>query len=158
MIHFSCSLLCLRSVPCDTNRPSFICKCIALMETAREAIEQFPKGFAFVADQLRRNTSSVIHHFAEGYYQDSRKQQRRFFGYAIQSAREAWTSFDTAQAFGVARTNTIETGKALTLDLVRMISKFDGGPGRQASETGYRPQAAGHRIEVVRSQQGEGES
>ena len=72
------------------------------METAREAIEQFPKGFAFVADQLRRNTSSVIHNFAEGYYQDSRKQQRRFFG-SIQSAREAWTSFDTAQAFGVAR-------------------------------------------------------
>lgn len=133
-------------------------KCIALMETAREAIEQFPKGFAFLADQLRRNTSSVIHNFAEGYYQDSRKQQRRFFGYAIQSAREASTSFDTAQAFGVARKNTIEAGKALTLDLVRMISKFDGGRGRQASETGLRPQAAGSRIQVVRSQEGEGES
>ena len=55
-------------------------KCLALMETAHQAIEQFPNGFAFLADQLRRNTSSVAHNFAEGYYQDSRRQQRRFFG------------------------------------------------------------------------------
>jgi len=60
-------------------------KSLALMETAREAIEQFPKGFSFLVDQLRRNTSSVHHNFAEGYYQDSRRQQRRYFGYAIQS-------------------------------------------------------------------------
>lgn len=133
-------------------------KCLALMETARQAIEQFPNGFAFLADQLRRNTSSVAHNFGEGYYQDSRRQQRRFFGYAIQSAREASTSFDTARAFHAAREQTIEVGKALALDLVRMISQFDGGRGRQASETGLRPrvpgsraQAAGDRIQMIRS-------
>ena len=131
-------------------------KCIALMETAQQAIEQFPNGFAFLADQLRRNTSSVAHNFAEGYYQDSRRQQRRFFGYAIQSAREASSSFDTARAFHAAREQTIEAGKALALELVRMISKFDTGRGRQASETGFRhqgsgsrAQAAGDRLQVV---------
>lgn len=118
-------------------------KCLALMETAQQAIEQFPSGFGFLADQLRRNTSSVAHNFAEGYYQDSRRQQRRFFGYAIQSAREASTSFDTARAFRAAREQTIEAGKAFALELVRMISKFDGGRGRQVSETGRRPQASG---------------
>src|SRR6476659_1517630 len=113
-------------------------KCLALMETARRAIEQFPTGFAFLADQLRRNTSSVAHNFAEGYYQDSRRQQRRFFGYAIQSAREASTSFDTAHAFRAVREQTVEVGKTLSLELVRMISKFDGGRDRQVSETGLR--------------------
>lgn len=132
-------------------------KCLALMETARQAIEQFPNGFAFLADPLRRNTSSVAHNFGEGYYQESRRQQRRFFGYAIQSAREASTSFDTARAFYAAREQTIEVGKALALELVRMISKFDGGRGRQVSETGLREhdpgsraQAAGDRLQVIR--------
>ena len=27
-------------------------KCLALMETAQQAIEQFPSGFGFLADQL----------------------------------------------------------------------------------------------------------
>ena len=112
-------------------------------------IEQLPKGFAFLADQLRRNTSSVVHNFAEGYYQDSRRQQRRFFGYAIQSAREASTSFDTARAFRAAREQTIEAGKALALELVRMLSKFDGGRGRQASETGLRSQESGSRAQAT---------
>jgi four helix bundle protein len=124
-------------------------KCIALMETAQQAIEQFPNGFAFLADQLRRNTSSVAHNFAEGYYQDSRRQQRRFFGYAVQSAREASTSFDTARAFRASREQTVEAGRVLALELVRMISKFDGGRGRQASETGLRLQAAGDRAQAT---------
>ena len=130
-------------------------KCLALMETARQAIEELPNGFAFLADQLRRNTSSVAHNFAEGYHQDSQRQQRRYFGYAIQSAREASTSFDTARAFRAAQVETIEVGKGLALDLVRMISKFDGGRRRQASETGltqqargYRPQDSGERRQV----------
>ena len=118
------------------------------METAREAIEQFPKGFSFLADQLRRNTSSVHHNFAEGYYQDSRRQQRRYFGYAIQSAREASASFDTALAFRVAQERTVARGKGLALEVVRMLSKFDRPRGKQGSETVIR----------VSSQQDSGDS
>lgn len=55
-------------------------KSLALMQTAQLAIKHFPQGFGFLADQLRRNTSSVHHNFAEGYYQESRRQQRRFSG------------------------------------------------------------------------------
>ena len=110
-------------------------KSLALMATARGAIEQFPKGFAFLSDQLRRNTSSVHHNFAEGYYQDSRGQQRRYFGYAIQSAREASASFDVALAFGTASEETVSRGKALALEVVRMLSKFDRPRRRQRSET-----------------------
>jgi len=89
--------------------------------TRPQPIGQFPKGFAFLADQLRRNTSSVIHNFAEGYYQDSKAEQRRYFGYAIGSAREASTSFDTARAFRVAREKTVVEGKAVALELVKML-------------------------------------
>ena len=99
-------------------------KSIALMETAREATEGFPPGFGFLADQLRRNTSSVGHNFAEGYYQRSPKQQRRYFEYAMQSAREASMSFDTARCFRAAPEAVVLRGKGLALELVKMLSKL----------------------------------
>ena len=99
-------------------------KSIELMATARQAIEHFPRGFAFLADELRRNTSSVARSFAEGFYYDSKRQQRRYFGYAIQSAREASASFDTAHAFHACPEPVVLHGKALALDIVRMLSKW----------------------------------
>ena len=99
-------------------------KSIELMDKTRAAIEQFPSGFAFLADQLRKSSSSVARNFAEGFYQDSKRQQRRFFGYAIQSARETSASFDTARAFGTCDDETIQCGKELALDIVRMLSKW----------------------------------
>ena len=103
-------------------------KCMQLMETARVAIGQFPAGFDFLAKQLRKNTASVAHNFAEGYYNDSRAQQRRYFGYSIQSAREASMSFDTALAFGICRDATVLRGKGLALDVVRILSKWARKP------------------------------
>lgn len=99
-------------------------KCCELMEIAREVIEQFPPGFAFLADQLRRNTTSAANNFAEGYYFRSKNQQRRYFEYSIQSAREASASLDAARAFGVANVLLIERGKRLALEIVKIISKF----------------------------------
>ena len=104
-------------------------KCLALMRVAQEMIEQFPKGFSFLADQLRRNTSSVTHNYAEGYYQHSTRQQHRFFDYAIQSAREASASFDTGAAFKaarpalVARLQASEAGVRLS---GAQVSRFSG--------------------------------
>ena len=95
-------------------------KCLQLMETAREAIEQFPPGFAFLAEQMRKNTASTALNFAEGYYYDSKRQQCRYFGYATQSAREASASFDAAHSFRICAEQTAAKGKSLALDIVRM--------------------------------------
>lgn len=97
---------------------------LELMEVARELIDQLPPGFAFLADQLRRNTSSVAHNFSEGYYQRSKAQQRKYLEYARHSAREASTSFDTATCFRAGSPQTITRGKRLTLELVKMLSRF----------------------------------
>jgi four helix bundle protein len=99
-------------------------KSLELMETARDSIEEFPKGFAFLAEQLRKSTSSVSRNFAEGFYDSSKAQQRRYFGYAIQSARESSASFDTARSFRACRDDKIVRGKALALDIVKILSKW----------------------------------
>jgi four helix bundle protein len=99
-------------------------KCFELMEVAREAIEQFPTGFGFLADQLRRSTSSSTRNFTEGYYYESKRQQRRYFGYAAHSARETSASFDTARAYRLCREDTIVRGKSLAIDIVKILSKW----------------------------------
>ena len=99
-------------------------KCLELMEVAREAIEQFPRVVGFLADQLRRSTSSSTRNFAEGYYYESKRQQRRYFGYAAHSARETSASFDTARAYRLCREDTIVQGKSLAIDIVRILSKW----------------------------------
>lgn len=112
-------------------------KCLALMEITREIIEQFPRGFSFLADQLRRSCTSPARNFAEGYYQDSGRQQRRYFGYAIQSARETSASFDSAHAFRIAPEAKLLQGKGLCLEIVKMLSKFPTSSRQQISETGF---------------------
>jgi four helix bundle protein len=94
------------------------------MEIAGDLIEQLPGGFAFLADQLRRSTSSVARNFGEGYYQRSRAQQRKYFDIASHSARERSMSFDTAHCFCVGRSELIARGKQVSLELVKMLSKF----------------------------------
>lgn len=112
-------------------------KCLVLMELTREIIEQFPRGFSFLADQLRRSSTSPARNFAEGYYQDSGRQQRRYFGYAIQSARETSASFDSAQAFRIASAAKLAQGKGLCLEIVKMLSKFPTSSRQQISETAF---------------------
>lgn len=99
-------------------------KSLELMATARDAIEEFPKGFAFLAEQLRKSTSSVSRNFAEGFYDSSKAQQRRYFRYAIQSARESSASFDTARSFRVCHDDKVQRGKTLCLDIVKILSKW----------------------------------
>jgi four helix bundle protein len=99
-------------------------RCMELMEIAAELIKQLPSGFAFLADQLRRSTSSVARNYGEGYYQRSRAQQRNYFDIASHSARESSMSFDTARCFRVGNSKTISRGKQVTLELVKMLSKF----------------------------------
>ena len=99
-------------------------RCVELMEIACEVIDEFPKGFGFLADPLRRNTSSTALNFAEGYYQRPRGQQRKFLDYSEQSAREASAAFDAARAFRLAQPDKIARGKQLALEIVKLISGF----------------------------------
>jgi four helix bundle protein len=99
-------------------------RCIEIMEIAAELIDQLPSGFAFLADQLRRSTSSIGRNYGEGYYQRSRAQQRKYFDIASHSARESSMSFDTARSFRVGDSALIERGKSVALELVKMLSKF----------------------------------
>ena len=98
-------------------------KAIQLMKTAQKLLKELPRGFSWLAEQLRQSTSSVARNYAEGYYQRSRAQRNRYYEYALNSARESSASFDTAVCFEAADPETAEKGKRLSLDLVQMLSR-----------------------------------
>src|SRR5690242_1172964 len=67
-----------------------------LVRISGEVVARLPAGHGYLADQLRRASSSVVLNFAEGYAKTSRAEQRRFFGIARASAQETLAIFDIA--------------------------------------------------------------
>jgi len=60
-----------------------------------------PRGYSFLADQLRRAASSITLNYAEGCGKQHPKDRKRFFVQAKGSANEVRAIIDVAHAFGV---------------------------------------------------------
>lgn len=71
-----------------------------LVADAAVVVGKLPPGFGFLADQLRRASSSVLLNFSEGSRHHSLKERRRFFTMAAGSAAEVSAIADVAQGFG----------------------------------------------------------
>lgn len=71
-----------------------------LISDAAVVVGKLPPGFGYLADQLRRASSSVLLNFAEGSRHSSLKERRRFFTMAAGSAAEVSAIADVAQGFG----------------------------------------------------------
>ena len=71
-----------------------------LISESAVVISKLPPGFGYLAEQLRRASSSVLLNFAEGSRHSSLKERRRFFTMAAGSAAEVSAIADVAQGFG----------------------------------------------------------
>ena len=63
-------------------------------------IEQLPRGYGYLADQLRRASTSIILNFAEGNGKKGFKERQRFFRIAKGSLYEVAAVYDVALSFG----------------------------------------------------------
>jgi len=99
-------------------------KALELVDVAHEAIRGLPAGCGFLADQLRRASSSVVLNFAEGYSKSSLAEQRRFFNIALGSAEESLAIFDVARHLEAVTPNLHARGIDLADHLSRMLWKF----------------------------------
>ncbi len=99
-------------------------KAIELVEVGHSVIRQLPAGTGFLADQLRRSTSSVVLNFAEGYAKPSAAEQRRFFNIALGSAQESLAIFDVARALDAITPPAHARGTDIADHLCRMLWKF----------------------------------
>ena len=84
----------------------------------------FPRGYGYLADQLRRAASSVVLNFAEGYGKQTKADQRRFFVIARGSACEVAAVLDLAYRFELIGEEQYCTGRDLCDHLARMLTRF----------------------------------
>jgi four helix bundle protein len=95
-----------------------------LLALSRRVLDGLPPGYGFLADQLRRASSSVLLNFAEGYGKSSKRDARRYFAIARGSANEVAAIFDVAREFGVVGARAHGEGKEVCDHLARMLTRF----------------------------------
>ena len=71
-----------------------------LLDDGNVLMAQFPTGYAYLADQLKRAGTSILLNFAEGNGKKSMKERQRFFRIAKGSLYEVAAVYDVALSFG----------------------------------------------------------
>ena len=97
---------------------------LVLCSNAQQHIETLPRGFAYLADQLKRAVSSIALNFAEGYGKNSRKEQRRFFAMAKGSTNEVGAIMDIAFRLEMISENNHLRALEKCDYLARMLTRF----------------------------------
>lgn len=76
-------------------------RALELASLSKAMHDGLPVGFAFLSDQLKRASASVVLNFAEGSGKRTARDRRRYFDTAKGSAYEVAAVADFAQRFGV---------------------------------------------------------
>lgn len=94
---------------------------LEFMALADEIADALPRGRAYLADQLRRASSSVVLNIAEGAGEFAPAEKARFYRMARRSAIECAAVLDIARRLRVGGHDLIEAGRASLLRIVSML-------------------------------------
>ena len=87
-------------------------------------VKQFPKGRAYLIDQLQRAGSSVALNIAEGAGEFSTNEKIRFYRMARRSATECAGILDICRRLNLIDENISLLSRGLLLRIVSMLSKM----------------------------------
>ena len=82
--------------------------------------ESFPRGRAYLTDQLQRAGTSIALHIAEG----SVNEKSRFYRMAKRSATESAAVFDIANRLNIIQEENYQAGRAILIRIVSMLTKM----------------------------------
>lgn len=92
-------------------------------------VEAFPRGSAYLADQLQRAGTSVPLNIAEGAGEYSPSEKVRFYRMAKRSATECASILDVCKQLQVISENLYERECGLLLRIVAMLTKMSRSDG-----------------------------
>lgn len=95
----------------------------AFLGLAKGIVRQVPRGYADLADQLRRASVSISNNIAEGTGKTSPDDRKRIYAIARGSALECGAILDCLTILDVPETDT-ERAKQLLTRIVSMLSKM----------------------------------
>ena len=102
---------------------------------ATEAIiNQFPKGRAYLIDQLQRASSSVLLNIAEGAGEFSENEKIRFYRMARRSATECSSILDICKGLNFLEEESYLAIRGLLLRIVAMLTKLVRIPSTRQME------------------------
>jgi four helix bundle protein len=87
-------------------------------------VKQFPKGRAYLIDQLQRAGSSVVLNVAEGAGEFSTNEKIRFYRMARRSATECAGLLDICMRLNLIDEHISLVSRGLLLRIVSMLSKM----------------------------------
>lgn len=86
-----------------------------------EVVGDYPAGRAYLADQLRRASTSIVLNIAEGAGEFSKKDKARFYRMALRSATECAAVLDVSKRLHLAPDSHLRSGKEILLQVVAMM-------------------------------------
>ena len=108
----------------DHERLDVYQRSIEFLAIAFAVAERVPRGYASLADQLRRAATSIPLNIAEGSAKPDGPDRRRYHAIARGSAMECAAIFDVARLLGDSPTAALAEGKALLVRVVEMLSRM----------------------------------
>lgn len=97
---------------------------IELVVLIDNVVEQFPRGRAYLADQLRRAGASVPLNIAEGAGEHSGSEKSRFYRMAKRSATEYAAIFDVCLRLKLIEEPKYSKVRELLIRIVSMLIKM----------------------------------
>jgi four helix bundle protein len=97
---------------------------IDFVVVADEVAGSLQRGRSYLADQLRRASTSIALNIAEGAGEFSRPEKTRFYRIAKRSTTESAAILDVCLRLELSDTEKIQQGRALLLRIVAMLTRL----------------------------------
>lgn len=97
---------------------------IKFVTIAYKIIEDLPRGYSDLADQLKRCSMSIPLNIAESSGKNQRQDAARFFAIARGSAMESGAAIDVGLALDVVDQSLADQAKKLLVRIVAMLTKL----------------------------------
>ena len=107
---------------------------IELVILIEEVVNQFPRGRAYLADQLQRAGASIPLNIAEGAGEYSANEKSRFYRIAKRSATECASIFDICRRLQIIDGGEFAAARELLLRIVSMLTKMSQSAGLMRAE------------------------
>jgi len=91
---------------------------------AEDIVAALPSGRAYLADQLRRASTSVAFNIAEGAGEFTKRDEARFYRIARRSATESAAILDACLRLGLVEATAYESCRGLLFRVVSMLTQL----------------------------------
>jgi four helix bundle protein len=94
---------------------------LAMAEELGKSLAQWPRGYGYLADQVRRAIASVVLNCAEGNSKVSKADRKRFFQIARGSICEVGACVDLSRVFGLIDLSQADQWKVQCEKISKML-------------------------------------